>query len=290
MGDTWLLDKEMFLPVIQCPVCLIIPRDVPIPQCEGGHIVCKPCSVNMTKCPTCSKDLNKKITSSLAASLVELVPHQCKFSKFGCEVNDLLSPLANHEKVCNVRSIKCPRNICSFVPVKDYDNHVNENKCFPVSDPNGVENILYKGIQEIDGASKFNMKQFDITVNFGRFYMYKFYGKNFYVMETYILHQKVFCYCVMMAVINGEDVQGFSSFMTVASKSGKYKIAFTLPVLPIDEVFPLNFNRMVENKSIFFIPLCMMKQFLDHEKIEDGDQKIERVFYTLKVDVKKDLL
>ena len=132
MGDSWLLDKEKFLPVIQCPVCLTIPRDVPIPQCEGGHIVCKPCSVNMTKCPTCSKDLNKKITSSLAASLVELVPHQCKFSKFGCEVKDLLSPLANHEKVCNVRSIKCPRNICSFVPVKDYDSHVNENKCFPL--------------------------------------------------------------------------------------------------------------------------------------------------------------
>ena len=105
MGDSWLLDKEKFLPVIQCPVCLTIPRDVPIPQCEAGHIVCRPCSSRVTKCPTCRRNFNKNITNSVASSLVELIPLNCKFSENGCQVQDLLSSLVKHELICEERYI-----------------------------------------------------------------------------------------------------------------------------------------------------------------------------------------
>ena len=154
MGDSWLLDKEKFLHVIRCPVCLTIPRDVPIPQCDAGHIVCRPCSykANMTKCPTCRKDLNRNITSSLAASLIQLVPHQCKFAKFGCKVQDLLSSLVNHEKFCEVRKnhqmsespLQC------IVHIFCWKIMINmSRKWFPVLNPKGVFKVLYKTVIEL---------------------------------------------------------------------------------------------------------------------------------------------
>ena len=295
MGDSWLVDKEKFLPVIRCPVCLTIPRDVPIPQCEAGHIICIPCSykANMNKCPTCRRDINKKITSSLAASLVELVPHECKFSKFGCEVQDLLSSLVNHEKVCDRRTIRCFLGgfKCPLVPLKDYDQHVIENKCFPLSDPNGVMRVVYKGVLDSGsgGASKFKME--DLKFEHYTFYLFNFFGKNFYLMECYFGHPyNKFYYCVMMAAMKEEETEAFSSKLTVSSKDGKFKMDFTLPVLLIEEAFPLvcnNINKMLDDRKLFDFPLIMMKQILDYEKIDEGDQKVERVFYTLKLDVKK---
>ena len=29
--------------VVECPVCLVIPRSLPIPCCPAGHIMCRPC-------------------------------------------------------------------------------------------------------------------------------------------------------------------------------------------------------------------------------------------------------
>ena len=131
------------------------------------------------------------------------------------------------------------------------------------------------------------MKQFDITVNFGRFYMYKFYGKNFYVMEAYSPQTGNFIYCVTMAAMTEEDVEGFTCQITVSSKDEKYKIDFTLPVLPIEGLFPINYYEMLEKKLVFIIPFCMMKHYVDYEKIQRMNGKVERVFYILKVDIKK---
>ena len=64
---------------IECPVCFNVPRDLPIPQCLAGHIVCKSCRVLVTVCPTCRRGLLADGTSSLAATMIVLVPHKCKF-------------------------------------------------------------------------------------------------------------------------------------------------------------------------------------------------------------------
>ena len=35
--------------ILQCPVCLTIPRTGPIYQCANGHIVCKDCHAKLVK-------------------------------------------------------------------------------------------------------------------------------------------------------------------------------------------------------------------------------------------------
>ena len=38
-----------------CPICLEVPRDLPIPSCQAGHIVCRKCLPKLkdNNCPTC---------------------------------------------------------------------------------------------------------------------------------------------------------------------------------------------------------------------------------------------
>merc|ERR1719282_1535705 len=63
--DDW-LEK-----LLECPVCFNVPRDLPIPQCTAGHIVCRKCKSSITNCPTCRRRMYFDGTSSLAASLIE---------------------------------------------------------------------------------------------------------------------------------------------------------------------------------------------------------------------------
>merc|ERR1719370_2301224 len=44
--------------VMECPVCLSVPVEVPVPCCPVGHIICKSClsslrRAGMWNCPTC---------------------------------------------------------------------------------------------------------------------------------------------------------------------------------------------------------------------------------------------
>ena len=41
---------------LQCPVCLLIPRALPVPACPAGHIICQACREKVTLCPTCRYD------------------------------------------------------------------------------------------------------------------------------------------------------------------------------------------------------------------------------------------
>ena len=41
---------------LECPVCLSIPREMPIPACPAGHIVCRTCKTKVQECPTCKRE------------------------------------------------------------------------------------------------------------------------------------------------------------------------------------------------------------------------------------------
>ena len=68
---------------LECPVCLVIPREVPVPACPVGHIVCKKCRVNVTTCPTCRRQMHQDGTNTFANKMIERIPHPCKY---GCQV------------------------------------------------------------------------------------------------------------------------------------------------------------------------------------------------------------
>ena len=114
---------------LECPVCYKIPRDLPIPCCEVGHIVCQDCRRRVTDCPTCRGKLLSN-TNSLAGSLIILVDHKCKFSSFGCEVKMKFEEIVHHEKTFPERTIFCPFTLCKKeIQVKKYDEHSIDEAC-----------------------------------------------------------------------------------------------------------------------------------------------------------------
>lgn len=82
----------------ECPVCFMIPREVPIPMCNAGHSICKDCKLKVDKCPTC-KGYFYSNTNSLLASIIEEILHKCKFSHLGCEVKLKVSGISQVEGV-----------------------------------------------------------------------------------------------------------------------------------------------------------------------------------------------
>ena len=108
----------------ECPVCLLIPRKVPIPACSVGHIVCKTCRVNVTRCPTCRRRMSDDGTNAIVNKLIERIQHPCKYKQFGCQVEDSLRNIIKHEGRCRERTIKCPHLSCqSEIQMRNYQDH-----------------------------------------------------------------------------------------------------------------------------------------------------------------------
>ena len=115
---------------IECPVCLNVPRELPIPQCPEGHLICKDCRPSLNTCPTCRRRLQDN-NSSIAAFLIDQVPHRCKFQDFGCKEKRLLSEIVNHEKKCPERTARCAVYGCSqVVQLKMFSLHAKD--CFAI--------------------------------------------------------------------------------------------------------------------------------------------------------------
>ena len=69
---------------IECPVCLEVPREGPMPCCPVGHLTCSPCLERLgtqarqgrVECPTCREPMGEG-RSSLARIVIENMAHQC---------------------------------------------------------------------------------------------------------------------------------------------------------------------------------------------------------------------
>ena len=108
---------DRFLDELECPVCFLVPRDLPVPACPVGHIVCQTIKngENMERCPTCGRQMLAGGTNTLANRMIEEIPHSCKFEEFGCDIRQPLVELVIHEANCPQRTIKCPDLWCNQV-------------------------------------------------------------------------------------------------------------------------------------------------------------------------------
>ena len=118
--------------MLECPVCLETVRDLPVPCCQAGHIICQDCRTKVDECPTCRRKYQGNSYSSLAANLIDELPHKCKFSRFGCEMKLVLTELVKHEPQCPERTVVCPYRQCNkTVQLRKYLNHTDKEpiKC-----------------------------------------------------------------------------------------------------------------------------------------------------------------
>ena len=95
---------------IECPVCIQIPREIPIYQCENGHIICKNCQPRLEVCPQCRIFVGHT-RSLIAEKLVSKIQHKCKFAE--CVEERLLEDLQKHEDNCVFREFRCITRDCN---------------------------------------------------------------------------------------------------------------------------------------------------------------------------------
>ena len=96
--------------MMECPVCLSVPVEVPVPCCPVGHIICKPCQSELRRagrwtCPTCRVRMGNS-TSLLAKTLVENMEHKCNLA--GCEEIVPYKEYRKHQDDCKHRVVMCP--------------------------------------------------------------------------------------------------------------------------------------------------------------------------------------
>ena len=108
----------------ECPVCLCVPRNPPIYQCDKvtpnillstlsltlvpppqGHMICSSCRPKVLTCPQCRGRLQPGARLYFAERLLEEVPVPCRFSEEGCQVELPRAKLGRHEGECEYREV-----------------------------------------------------------------------------------------------------------------------------------------------------------------------------------------
>jgi len=90
---------------LNCPVCLELPRQLPVPVCQNGHTVCLTCSRNgLAHCPVC-RDPEPRGVSLLAGRLIQIVPHRCPHQ--ACDKVMTMGEVEEHQAACRHRNIRC---------------------------------------------------------------------------------------------------------------------------------------------------------------------------------------
>ncbi len=99
---------------LECPVCKVIPRTIPIYQCVQGHIHCKSCHPKLQHCPLCRSAIGN-IRALMTEKVIAKLPRKCIYQEhgFGCRQSELLpQKMLEHEKVCQYRPIRCVKPSC----------------------------------------------------------------------------------------------------------------------------------------------------------------------------------
>jgi len=90
---------------LTCPVCLELPRHLPVPVCHNGHTVCLTCSRNgLGHCPVC-RDPQPRGVSLLAGRLIQVVPHRCPHQP--CNKVMTMGEVEEHQAACQHRNMRC---------------------------------------------------------------------------------------------------------------------------------------------------------------------------------------
>ena len=92
--------------IIECPICMRMPRELPVVGCSSGHIVCQSCiDEDVRDCPLCREQLY--CTNTIVGHLISIATHPCSYNYLGCPVGLAFDEIADHEKTCPERTVRC---------------------------------------------------------------------------------------------------------------------------------------------------------------------------------------
>jgi len=263
---------------LQCPVCLLIPREVPIPACPVGHIICKTCRGNMTTCPTCRRLMPEDGTNTLANKMIELVPHSCKYSK--CQVKNYLKEIEEHEARCPERAVKCPYLYCNAneeVKVSEFKKHAIDKDCTFYSSDFLSKGTIKSCIETSSGESIQSVVSEDRNWKMRAF---EDHGKLFYFHRHYFSAEQTFAFYVTMAEHDSEAEKHLAKMTLKHQNDWRKSLSFTQNVISMDSA-PSDINSVLSSKSVMFVPWRTMSGFLKWEdETVDGKQSSKSIIET----------
>jgi len=259
---------DSFLSELECPVCLHIPREGPIPACPVGHILCKRCREGVTICPTCRRPMLKDGTNTLANKMIEKIPHPCKYSQFGCTVKRPLNDLLEHEVKCRERTITCPDLWCQEegIQIRKYEEHAKNSKC----------NRSHSSAIKFDRQNIFSYSGKTTSDLFWSVKPYEDHGKIFYFHHYYFSSDRTFAFYVTVAK-NSNEAEKFLAKITLKNQNDERKCLTNIQdVISMDSA-PTDKNEVIKAKSVMLVPLSMIRKFL---KWTNKEEKQEAEIHT----------
>ena len=150
---------------LECPVCLLVPRQVPIYTCVLGHIICSECRPKVKKCPICKGSYlrgykvgeKRDSRNFFAEKFLSTIERKCRYETFDCTFASLDGDeLIKHEQNCdkvpegyrhmyvvdeakingeedNNDQQRNDNNAPMFINRSKYHDDININHCFALS-------------------------------------------------------------------------------------------------------------------------------------------------------------
>ena len=118
--------------IIECPVCLEVPRGPELYICKNSHNICKNCYDQLEsehkKCPTCRVNIEAPIRNLSVEKLIETWKYECVNKKDGCSIEANLSQIVEHENDCKFGIVNCKHLGC-ITSLNKQDMIDHEDNC-----------------------------------------------------------------------------------------------------------------------------------------------------------------
>ena len=256
----------------ECPVCLLIPREIPISACPVGHIVCKSCREKVTSCPSCRRKMSEDGTNTLANKLIEIIPHPCKF---GCRIKKPLKSIVKHEARCSYGKIKCPYIGCQEkVRMEEYHDHaINSSSCNIF--PDNKSGQMKFGLPLLTSHSRpsrnadWKMRAFEE------------HGKRFYLHMHYSCEVHAFVFYVTIAEHSSEAKKYLSQLTWKNPDDEQESLIITRNVLSMDSA-PSDTESLLDSKKVMPVSWNAAHGFIKWiDETKDSEVNFRADFETL---------
>ena len=277
---------DRFLDELECPVCLLVPRDLPVPACPVGHIVCQTCRENMERCPTCGRRMLAGGTNMLANRMIEEIPHSCKFEEFGCEVRQPLVELVNHEANCPQRTIKCPYLNCNqVVRIRKYYDHALANNCTRGRDtllfPTSGTSICSSRITTRRDVQSF-LDSNNLSWKLHAFQDSSTFQKLFYFHQHYFYERQSFCFYVTIAEHFTVSEKYLAKLKLRNFNDERRYLTSVQNVMSMDSA-PKDVDDVFASPFVMLVPRSMMCGFLKWVEVDGEGTKHADVEMTIDI-------
>ena len=118
---------------LECPVCLLTPRQPPIFICPLGHNICQECRPRLARCPVCKEKFTPGARNYFAEKILDQLERKCRFEIFNCDFSTCDSQdLVHHENICDKKQTL--QDLLKPDDKSDEDDAENQHDDNPIED------------------------------------------------------------------------------------------------------------------------------------------------------------